>query len=93
LADNIEKFEFINGKIKDTEEIQLPFHFGDPEDGKDFNDGGMLRSINTWDGCGKDPFAGKISSISCKPSNNLGIFTTTSTVDVYLGIPGGGADL
>jgi hypothetical protein len=30
LADNIEKFESINGKIKDTEEIQLPFHFGGP---------------------------------------------------------------
>ena len=64
-----------------------------PVDGQDYNDGGMLRSINTWDGCGKDPFAGKISSIGCKPSNNLGIFTATSTGDVYLVIRGGGADM
>ena len=30
MAENIEKFETINGKIKDTEEIQLPFQFGGP---------------------------------------------------------------
>jgi hypothetical protein len=64
-----------------------------PVDGQDYNDGGMLRSINTWDGCGKVPFAGKISAIGCKPDNNKGIFTATSTGDVYLLIRGGGADM
>jgi hypothetical protein len=30
LADNLEKFEAINGKIKDTTEVQMPFQFGGP---------------------------------------------------------------
>jgi hypothetical protein len=30
LADNLEKFESANGKIKDIAEIQLPFQFGGP---------------------------------------------------------------
>jgi hypothetical protein len=64
-----------------------------PVDGQDYNDGGMLRSINTWDGCGNVPFSSKISAIGCKPSNNLGIFTATSTGDVYLVIRGGGFDM
>lgn len=30
LADNIEKFEQVNGAIKDIGEVQLPLHFGGP---------------------------------------------------------------
>lgn len=60
---------------------------------KDYNDGGMKRSINTWDGCGNVPFSGKISAIGCKASNNLGVFTATTTGDVYLVIRGGGEDM
>ncbi len=30
LADNIQKFEAVNGTIKDIEEIQIPMHFGGP---------------------------------------------------------------
>jgi hypothetical protein len=30
LADNLEKFESANGKIKDIAEVQLPFQFGGP---------------------------------------------------------------
>ena len=30
LGDNLEKFEAINGKIKDTTEVQMPFQFGGP---------------------------------------------------------------
>ena len=30
LADNLNKFEDANGKIKDFEEIQIPFQFGGP---------------------------------------------------------------
>ena len=30
LTDNLEKFEQINGKIKDGGEIQMPFNFGGP---------------------------------------------------------------
>jgi hypothetical protein len=31
LADNINKFEDINGVIKDFEEVQIPFQFGGPQ--------------------------------------------------------------
>lgn len=64
-----------------------------PVDGQDYNDGGMLRSINTWDGCGNVPFSGKISAIGCKADNNKGIFTATSTGDVYLVIRAGGSNM
>jgi len=30
LIDNIERFEKVNGEIKDLEEIQVPLHFGGP---------------------------------------------------------------
>ena len=30
LADNIEKYEQVNGAIKDIGEVQLPLHFGGP---------------------------------------------------------------
>jgi len=30
LADNLNKFEDAHGKIKDFEEIQIPFQFGGP---------------------------------------------------------------
>ena len=64
-----------------------------PVNGQDYSDGGILRSINTWDGCGTNPFSGKISLVGCKPDNNKGIFTATTTGDVYLVIRGGGSDM
>lgn len=30
LADNIQKFEAVNGSIKDLEEVQIPMQFGGP---------------------------------------------------------------
>lgn len=30
LADNIQKYESVNGAIKDVEEMQIPMHFGGP---------------------------------------------------------------
>jgi hypothetical protein len=30
LADNIQKFEAVNGTIKDIEDVQIPMHFGGP---------------------------------------------------------------
>ena len=30
LAENIQKYESINGPIKDLEEVQMPFNFGGP---------------------------------------------------------------
>lgn len=30
LADNVQKFESVNGNIKDLEEVQIPLNFGGP---------------------------------------------------------------
>lgn len=30
LADNVQKFEVVNGNIKDLEEVQIPLNFGGP---------------------------------------------------------------
>lgn len=30
LADNVQKFEAVNGTIKDIEDVQIPMHFGGP---------------------------------------------------------------
>lgn len=30
LADNVQKFETVNGTIKDIEDVQIPMHFGGP---------------------------------------------------------------
>jgi ribonuclease BN (tRNA processing enzyme) len=30
LADNIQKYEAVNGPIKDIEDVQIPMHFGGP---------------------------------------------------------------
>jgi hypothetical protein len=30
LTENIQKYESVNGTIKDLEEIQMPFNFGGP---------------------------------------------------------------
>jgi hypothetical protein len=30
LADNIQKYEAVNGMIKDIEDVQIPMHFGGP---------------------------------------------------------------
>jgi len=61
-----------------------------PTANADYSDGGKIRSINTWDGCGKTAFAGKISAIGCKPDDNKGIFTAAQTGTVYLLVRCGG---
>lgn len=64
-----------------------------PVNGSEYNEGGKLRAISTWDNCGNAPYAGKISIVGCKPENNLGIFTATKTGVAYLVIRGGGEDM
>ena len=64
-----------------------------PVQGVDYGDGGKLRALSTWDGCATAPFAGKISVVGCKPENNKGIFTATTTGVAYLVIRGGGNDM
>lgn len=59
-----------------------------PAAGQDVS-GTVYRNINTWDGCGKAAFGGKISSVGCG-SKNAGIYTATATGSVYLVIKCGG---
>lgn len=59
-----------------------------PAAGQDVS-GTVYRNINTWDGCGKAAFGGKISAIGCG-SKNAGVYTATATGSVYLVIKCGG---
>lgn len=62
-----------------------------PVAGQDYADGGMRLGLNTWAGCGNEPFNGFLTEISCVGDDNgLVQFNTTGTV--YLVIRGGGAD-
>jgi len=65
----------------------------EPVTGTEYNEGGKLRAISTWDSCGNTPYAGKISAVGCNEENNKGIFTATTTGVVYLVIRGGGNDM
>ncbi|MCU7616425.1 hypothetical protein NZ698_04385 [Chryseobacterium sp. PBS4-4] len=59
-----------------------------PTAGQDIS-GTVYRNINTWDGCGKSKFGGKVSSVGCG-SKNGGVYTATATGTVYLAIKCGG---
>lgn len=62
-----------------------------PVAGQDYADGGIRFGLNTWAGCGNEPFEGSLTEISCiGEGNGLVEFNTTGTV--YLVIRGGGAD-
>jgi len=60
-----------------------------PASGTDVG-GTVYRNINTWDGCGKSKFGGKVSAVGCNSSKNGGVFTATTTGTVYLVIKCGG---
>lgn len=61
-----------------------------PAPGNDLG-GTVYRNINTWDGCGKTKFGGKVSAVGCNSSKNGGIYTATATGTVYLVIKCGGS--
>lgn len=58
--------------------------------GPDYSDGGMRLVLNTWNGCGSEPFEGDFSEISCAGSGATFEFNTEGTA--YLVIRGGGAN-
>jgi hypothetical protein len=64
-----------------------------PTQNNDYSAGGKIRSINTWAGCGGSAFSGKISSVGCGGTDNIGTFTATVTGTVYLVIKCGGENL
>ncbi len=62
-----------------------------PIPGQDYTDGGIRLGLNTWTGCGNEPFEGSLIEISCVgEGGGLVEFNTTGTV--YFVIRGGGAD-
>lgn len=73
--------------------VEVYCGYSAPVTGTDYSEGGKLRALSTWDGCATAPFSGKISVVGCKPENNLGIFTATTTGTAYLVIRGGGEDM
>lgn len=69
-----------------------------PTTSGDYNEGGKLMTINTWAGCGGDPFSGKLSVVGCDLGaitypNEPGKFVATATGTAYLVIRGGGNDM
>jgi len=64
----------------------------EPVVGKDYSEGGILMGLNTWDGCGKSPFEGKLSEVGCKTRDG-GTITFTKAGSVYILIKGGGSYL
>jgi len=61
-----------------------------PVEGQDYTDGGMRLALNTWEGCGGEPFEGDFAAISCVGSGATFEFPTAGTA--YLVIRGGGAN-
>ena len=63
-----------------------------PQQGQDYNDGGMRLGLNTWLGCGKTAFDGPLTSLSCNGTGG-GVVEFTTAGTVYLVIRGGGDNL
>jgi hypothetical protein len=64
----------------------------EPVDGSDYSDGGIRLGLNTWNGCGKSGFAGKLSSLSCSGTGG-GVVQFATSGTVYLLIKTGGANI
>ena len=60
-----------------------------PVAGQDYSDGGMRLVLNTWNGCGNEPFDGPFSDYSCGGSGATFEFPSEGTA--YFVIRGGGA--
>lgn len=58
---------------------------------QDYTDGGIRLGLNTWEGCGGEPFDGLFSTLSC--SGGDGTFEFPDAGLVYLVIRSGGVDL
>lgn len=61
-----------------------------PVPGQDYTDGGIRMALNTWEGCGNEPFEGDFSEISCVGSGATFEFSAEGVA--YLVIRGGGAN-
>jgi hypothetical protein len=59
-----------------------------PQPGVDYTDGGMLMGLNTWNGCGTEPFEGPLTALSCNGGD--GTFEYADKTSAYLVIRAGG---
>jgi PKD repeat protein len=62
-----------------------------PVSGAEYADGGKRLALNTWAGCAKTPFSGKLSALSCDAQdNNSGrvTFDTSGTAYLYIRVGG-----
>lgn len=59
-----------------------------PVDGQDYADGGIRLGLNTWAGCGAEPFEGDFTAISCAGTGATFEFSSAGTA--YIVIRGGG---
>lgn len=65
----------------------------EPVNGQDYSSGGILLGLNTWDGCGNEPFDGPLALLSCSVGSTNGLFEYAEDTDAYLVIRSGGANL
>lgn len=61
-----------------------------PTPGVDYLDGGIKLGLNTWEGCGNEPFEGLFTQVACTGGD--GTFEFDTAVTAYLVIRGGGAN-
>ena len=64
-----------------------------PQNGVDYPSSNKLISLNTWAGCGKIAFSGKLSGLSCSGVDSKNIFSFPNSGKVYLVIKSGGSNL
>ncbi len=63
-----------------------------PSPGNDYTDGGIRLGLNTWDGCGVDPFDGLLTLLTCSNGGGNGTFEFPNDVTAYLVIRSGGGN-
>lgn len=64
-----------------------------PTNGEDYTDGGIRLGLNTWEGCGSEPFDGPLTSLSCSNGAGDGTFEFPNDGTAYFVIRSGGANL
>ncbi len=75
-----------NGSVDTFFEVYAGYNA--PVAGSDYNEGGKILQINTWDGCGSSAFSGQLMNLSCGTTLN-GIKHFDQSGTVYLVIRGG----
>jgi len=60
-----------------------------PANGSDYNEGGKIMGLSTWDGCGNSNFNGQLVKIGCTGDRKTGVVTVTQPGTYYLVIRGG----